>query len=77
MEHILELYQQEPDPKRPLICFDEKPMQVIGSIREEVPMKPGRPRRIDYEYERHPVQNLMMFFAPFDLPRLRAGAMWR
>lgn len=66
MEHILDLYQQEADPKRPLICFDEKPMQVIGSIREEVPMKPGAPKRVDYEYERHGTQNLLMFFAPFE-----------
>ncbi len=65
MEHILDLYQEEADPKRPLICFDEKPMQIVGSTRKEVPMKPGKPKRIDYEYERHGTQNLFMFFAPF------------
>jgi hypothetical protein len=64
MEHVLDLYQQEADPKRPLICFDEKPMQVVGSLREEVPMRPGRSRKIDYEYERHGTCNLFMFFAP-------------
>lgn len=64
MEHVLDLYQQEANFECPLICFDEKPMQVVGSLREEVPMKPGRPRRIDYEYERHGTCNLFMFFAP-------------
>lgn len=65
MKHILGLYQEEADPKRPLICFDEKPMQIVGSTREEVPMKPGKPERADYEYERHGTQNSFMFFAPF------------
>jgi hypothetical protein len=65
MEHILDLYRQEADPERPLICFDEKPMQITGSTREEVSMKPGKPKRVDYEYERHGTQNLFMFFAPF------------
>ncbi len=64
MEHVLDLYQEEADPKRPLICFDEKPMQMVGSLREEVPMRPGQPKRIDYEYERHGTCNLFMFFAP-------------
>lgn len=39
-------------------------MQVVGSMREEVAMKPGQPRRIDYDYERHGTVNLFMFFAP-------------
>ena len=65
MKHILDLYRQEADPERPLICFDEKPMQITGSTREEVSMKPGKPKRVDYEYERHGTQNLFMFFAPF------------
>ncbi len=31
MEDVLDLYAEEPDPKRPVICFDESPTQLIGA----------------------------------------------
>jgi len=34
MEDVLDLYAQEPDPKRPVICFDESPTQLIGEVRQ-------------------------------------------
>src|SRR5688500_11715145 len=30
MEDVLELYASEPDPKRPVVSFDEKPYQLIA-----------------------------------------------
>jgi hypothetical protein len=33
MEDVLDLYAEEPDPKRPVICFDESPTQLIGAVR--------------------------------------------
>jgi transposase len=64
MEDVLELYEEPHDPKRPLICFDEMPYQMVAEKRVPIPAKPGRPQRYDYEYERGGVRNLFMFFEP-------------
>ena len=33
MEDVLDLYAEASDPKRPVICFDESPTQLIGEAR--------------------------------------------
>jgi len=65
MEDILALYSQPEDPKRPLICMDEVPKQLICDVREPLPAQMEQPLRVDYEYQRNGVANLFMFFAPF------------
>ena len=35
------------DPKRPVVCFDESPRQLIGEARQPIPAAPGRPERYD------------------------------
>jgi hypothetical protein len=65
MEDILTLYTQPEDPKRPLVCMDEVPKQLLCDVREPIPAKPGQPVRLDYEYQRNGVANLFMFFEPF------------
>ena len=30
MEDVLDLYNEEPDARRPVVCFDESPTQLIG-----------------------------------------------
>src|SRR3954470_19632809 len=52
MEDVLDLYAEPPDPKCPVVCLDESPLQLIGEVREPVPAAPGRPVRYDYEYRR-------------------------
>lgn len=52
MEDVLAVYQRPYDPARPVICMDERPVQLVHETRTPLPAKPGRPRRIDYEYER-------------------------
>jgi hypothetical protein len=64
MEDVLELYEEPHDPKRPLVCFDEMPYQMVAEKRVPIPAKPGCPQRYDYEYERRGVRNLFMFFEP-------------
>jgi hypothetical protein len=64
MEDILDLYEQAYDPKRPLICFDEWLKQLVAETRASLPAKPGKVERYDYEYERHGVRNLNVFFEP-------------
>ena len=64
MEAILDLYQEPYDPKRPMVCFDEMPYQLIAQIRQPLPMRSGRAQRYDYEYKRMGTRNLFMFFQP-------------
>src|ERR1700685_1146937 len=61
MEDVLDLYAEPPDPKRPVVCFDESPTQLIGEARQPIPAAPGRPQRFDYEYRRNGVVNLFVF----------------
>lgn len=53
MEDILNLYSQPYDPLRPLLCFDERPCQLIGDILVPIPMKKGQVMKEDYQYERN------------------------
>ena len=64
MEEVLELYEEPYDPKRPTVCFDEMPYQMVAEKRVPIPAKAGCPQRYDYEYERRGVCNLFMFFEP-------------
>ncbi|MGH7438115.1 MAG: IS630 family transposase [Polyangiaceae bacterium] len=61
MEDVLELYAEAPDERRPVVCFDETPRQLIGESRVPVAAKPGKPRRVDYEYVRNGTANVFMF----------------
>ena len=48
MEDVLDLYAEAPDPKRPVVCFDESPTQLIGEVWRPISATPGqleRPRR--------------------------------
>jgi hypothetical protein len=64
MEDVLEVYKRPHDPERPVVCVDETSKQLIGETRTPIPAAPGRPERIDYEYERHGTANLFMLFEP-------------
>jgi hypothetical protein len=64
MEDVLEVYTQPYDPKRPQVCMDETSKQLLADVREPLPMQPGQPQRIDYEYKREGVVDLFMFFEP-------------
>ena len=61
MEDVLDLYAEKPDRKRPVVCFDENPTQLIGEARQPIPAAPGQPRRYDYEYRRNGTMNLFVF----------------
>ena len=61
MEDVLDLYAEAPDPRRPVVGFDETPRQLIGDARIPIPAEPGTPKRVDYEYVRHGTANVFMF----------------
>jgi transposase len=61
MEDVLDLYAEAPDPERPVVCFDETPVQLIGEVRQPIPAEPGQLERYDYEYRRNGTVNLFVF----------------
>jgi hypothetical protein len=64
MEDVLDLYQEAFDPKKPVITFDERPVQLISETRQPLPAQPGQRERYDYEYKREGTANLFEFFQP-------------
>ena len=64
MEDVLEVYQLAYDPDYPVVCMDESSKQMIGEVREPIPGKPGRVRRIDDEYVRNGVAEIFMEVEP-------------
>lgn len=64
MEDVLELYSHAQDRYCPVVCFDERPIQLIGEVRQPIPPAPGQRRRVDYQYRREGTANLFIFFCP-------------
>src|SRR5437868_1821102 len=64
MEDVLDLYAEAPDPERPVVCFDETPVQLIGEVRQPIPAQSGQRERYDYEYRRNGTVNLFVAFDP-------------
>ena len=64
MEAVLDLYEEPHDPLLPVVCFDERPCQLLAEVREPLPGGPGRPERRDHEYERRGMAHVLMAFEP-------------
>jgi hypothetical protein len=68
MEDVLDLYEAaaaDPDPRRPLVCFDERPLVLRADAHPGRPCAPGAPARVDYEYVRQGTGCCLLSFAPF------------
>ena len=70
MEDLLYLYHLPFDEKRPVICFDELPVQLLGEEAVPLVMRAGQPKRVDYEYARHGTCSLLVAFEPLTGRRL-------
>jgi hypothetical protein len=64
MEDVLDVYRRPYDEKRPVIAMDEVPKQLVAELRLPVAARPGRSRRVDYEYKRNGTANIFMLFEP-------------
>jgi len=64
MEDVLDLYAEAYDPRRPLVCFDELPLQLLAEVTQSLVAEPGKPKRQDYEYERKGHCSLFIAFEP-------------
>jgi hypothetical protein len=64
MEETLDIYKKPYDTQYPQVCMDEMSTQLIGAVREPLPMQPGKPRKYDTEYKRNGTANIFMAFEP-------------
>jgi hypothetical protein len=64
MEDVLDVYARPYDPARPVVCADEGGKQLLGEVREPLPVRPDSPAKQDYEYEREGMANLFMAVEP-------------
>jgi hypothetical protein len=64
MEQLLELYRRPYDPRRPVVCMDEQPVQLVSESRRPIDAAPGRPQRVDHEYVREGTCVVWMFVEP-------------
>jgi len=76
MEDVLGIYKREYNPRLPVICMDEKPVQLLDEIRERISAKPlqtepdtgllkqGKLEKIDSEYVRCGTASIFMFTEP-------------
>ena len=70
MEDVLHLYNQPVDEKRPVVCFDEMPVQLLNDAVAALPMKKDQPTRFDYEYERQGTAVVLLAFESLTGKRL-------
>jgi hypothetical protein len=64
MEDVLDLYEEEYNPCYPTVCLDEKPVVLHADVQPPIPVEPGQPERVDYEYERKGTRNLFVMVEP-------------
>ena len=64
MEDILDVYERPYDPRTPVVCMDEKPYQLLGEVREPLPMRSGDIQKIDSEYTRNGTVSIFVFVEP-------------
>jgi transposase len=64
MEDVLEFLAEPHDPKRPVVCFDEKPVQLLADTRAPKPVRPKQPALQDCEYKREGTANIFMNVEP-------------
>jgi hypothetical protein len=60
MEDVLAVYHLPYNPKRPVICLDELPFQLLGEKIEPLPMKEGKEKKFDSEYIRNGVASVII-----------------
>lgn len=66
MEDILDLLEKPRSTREPIVCLDERPVQLHAEIRKPQPAKPGRIARRDSEYRRHGTANIFAIVAPLE-----------
>ena len=64
MEEVLDVLNQAADERAPVVALDERPVQLLDSLRPGTPMAPAKVARRDYEYARCGTANIFCIVAP-------------
>jgi len=64
MEQVLDIYEKPYDHRRPVVCFDERPCQLLSDVLLPISMKSGHVMREDYHYKRHGTCAVLMAVEP-------------
>jgi transposase len=64
MEDVLDVYKRPHDERRPQVCVDEMPVQLLSDVRDPLPCRPGHAAKVDYEYKREGTANVFVAFEP-------------
>jgi len=64
MEEVLAVYARPYDPRHPVVCMDEQPVQLVKETRRVIPATKDHPQRVDYEYERNGTASIFLFVEP-------------
>ncbi len=70
MEDVLDVYHLPYNEKRPVICLDELPFQMLDDKVEPLEMKSGAVKKFDYEYDRRGTATVFVAFEPLSGKRL-------
>jgi hypothetical protein len=66
MEDVLEVYSRPYDETHPVICMDEKPLQLLADARRKIKMVSGKAERVDNEYIRKGTCSIFLFTEPLN-----------
>ncbi len=64
MERVLDTYEMPYNKENPVVCIDEKPVQLTANVRQSIPMQEGQPKRVDCEYKRCGIANVFCGVEP-------------
>lgn len=64
MDDVLDVYALDYDPLKPVVCMDEKSTQLLSTPRGDIHPRPGKTKKVDYEYKRHGTANIFVAIEP-------------
>lgn len=64
MMDVLAVLERSYDPKRPVVCFDEKSTQLLSNTRKPQSLGRNKLKKVDYEYQRRGTVNLFVCTEP-------------
>lgn len=62
METVLDFYNTPPEEGVVRLCFDERPCQLLADTVEALPVQMGKTKKVDHEYERCGVSNILLAY---------------
>ena len=66
MEDVLEVYSRPYNASYPVVCMDEKPLQLLADARKRISLTKGKPERYDSEYVRKGTCSIFLFTEPLN-----------